>query len=128
MINANTWGVNATWGIFLDRYISGNTFAGATKFEYAMIGGLSISQALLVAPVCGLIQRRMGTRLTILLGAALEFAGIFASSAAAQTWHLFLSFALCFGWGMGLIYIPVRSASPQPKNPLALVPCFVQCH
>ncbi|KAJ4294906.1 hypothetical protein N0V88_005145 [Collariella sp. IMI 366227] len=51
IINANTWGVNSSWGIFLDRYMTRESFRGATKFEYAMIGGLSISQALLISPL-----------------------------------------------------------------------------
>jgi hypothetical protein len=111
MIEANTWGVNSCWGIFLDRYMTWDTFREATGFEYAMIGGLSISQALLVSPLTAALQKRIGTRLTMLLGAALVFAGVFSASAATQIWHLFLSFAFCFGWGMGLIYIPV-STSP----------------
>ncbi|KAL2135718.1 hypothetical protein VTI74DRAFT_7235 [Chaetomium olivicolor] len=112
MINANTWGVNSSWGIFLDRYMTRDSFRDATKFEYAMIGGLSISQALLISPVAQMLQRRIGTRFTMLLGTAVVFAGLFASSAADRIWHLFLSFAFCFGWGMGLIYIPAMSLLP----------------
>lgn len=111
MIEANTWGVNSCWGIFLDRYMTWDTFREATSFEYAMIGGLSISQALLVSPLTAALQKRIGTRLTMLLGAALVFAGVFSASAATQIWHLFMSFAFCFGWGMGLVYIPVRNSA-----------------
>lgn len=112
MINFCTWGVNSSWGIFLDRYIVMNTFTEATTFEYAMIGGLSISQALLISPVSGACQKRIGTRFTMLLGSALVFTGLFAASAATQIWHLFLSFGFCFGWGMGMVYIPVNSTPP----------------
>jgi MFS family permease len=115
MINANTWGVNSSWGIFLDRYMTWDTFRDATKFEYAMIGGLSISQALLISPLTAVLQKRIGTRLTMLLGTAVVFAGLFSASAASRIWHLFLSFAFCFGWGMGLIYIPV--SIPDPNTP-----------
>ncbi|KAK3688054.1 major facilitator superfamily domain-containing protein [Podospora appendiculata] len=109
LVNANTWGVNASWGIFLDRYLARDTFPGATRFEYAMIGGLSISQALLISPVVAASQRRVGTRYTMLLGSLVIFAGLFSASAASQIWQLFMSVALCFGWGMGLVYIPAMA-------------------
>ncbi|KAK4125874.1 MFS general substrate transporter [Parathielavia appendiculata] len=109
MINANTWGVNSAYGVFLDRYMTWESFRDATKFEYAMIGGLSISQALLISPLTALLQKRIGTRLTMLLGAVVVFAGLFSASVASRIWHLFLSFAFCFGWGMGLIYIPAMN-------------------
>ena len=47
LMNANTWGVNAAWGIFLDYYLSDSIFPGATQLQYALVGGLSISQALM---------------------------------------------------------------------------------
>ncbi|KAK0701731.1 major facilitator superfamily domain-containing protein [Lasiosphaeria miniovina] len=112
MINANTWGVNTSWGIFLDRYLTLDTFPNATKFEYAMIGGLSISQALLSSPAVAASQKRFGTRLTMLLGAVLVFAGLFSASAATEVWQLFLSFGLCCGTGIGLMYIPAMALLP----------------
>ena len=120
LINANTWGVNSSWGIFLDRYVEWNTFPGATKLQYSMIGGLSIASALFIAPVTAASQKYLGTRPTMLLGALITFAGLFSVSAATQIWHVFMSFAFCFGWGMGLIYIPVSTYysahSPLPTT------------
>ncbi|KAK3307446.1 major facilitator superfamily domain-containing protein [Chaetomium strumarium] len=112
MINANTWGVNSSYGVFLDRYVTRDIFRDATKFEYAMIGGLSISQALMISPLIATLQKRIGARFTMLLGAAIVFAGLFSASASTKIWHLFLSFSFCFGWGMGLIYIPAMSLLP----------------
>jgi hypothetical protein len=107
MINANTWGVNACWAIFLDRYLTFDSYPGATKLQYAMIGGLSISQALLISPLVTVFQKWIGTRYTMLLGAVIIWTALFSASAATQIWQLFMSMAFCFGWGMGLIYIPV---------------------
>jgi MFS family permease len=109
LINANTWGVNSSYGVFLDRYVTRDIFRDATKFEYAMIGGLSISQALMISPLVATLQKRIGARFTMLLGAAIVFAGLFSASASTKIWHLFPSFSFCFGWGMGLIYIPAMS-------------------
>ncbi|KAL2261281.1 hypothetical protein VTK26DRAFT_4485 [Humicola hyalothermophila] len=112
VMNVCTWGVNSSWGVFLDRYVVMNTFPEATKFEYAIIGGLSISQALIISPVSAACQKRIGTRFTMLLGSALVFASIFAASSATRIWHLFLSFGFCFGWGMGMVYIPSMALLP----------------
>ncbi|KAK3390287.1 major facilitator superfamily domain-containing protein [Podospora didyma] len=106
LINANTWGVNAAWGIFLDRYLTWDSYPGATKLEYAMIGGLSISQAFFISPIIAAIQKRIGTRYTTMLGTVLIFVGLFAASATTQVWQLLLSIGFCSGWGMGLLYIP----------------------
>ncbi|KAK3934256.1 major facilitator superfamily domain-containing protein [Diplogelasinospora grovesii] len=112
MINANTWGVNACWAIFLDRYLTFGIYPGATKLQYAMIGGLSISQALLISPLVTVFQKWIGTRYTMLLGAAIIWTALFSASAATQIWQLFMSMAFCFGWGMGLIYIPAMALLP----------------
>ncbi|KAK4196293.1 major facilitator superfamily domain-containing protein [Triangularia verruculosa] len=106
MIHANTWGIGAPWGIFLDRYVAQGTFAQVGKFEYAIVGGLAIALALMVAPLANCCKRVLGTRWTILLGSVITSAGIFASSAASQVWHLVLSYGLCYGLGMGILYIP----------------------
>ena len=50
LANAHTWGINSSWGVLLEHFLNNNTFPGATKFEYAVVGGLSISQALIIAP------------------------------------------------------------------------------
>jgi hypothetical protein len=47
LMNANTWGVNAAWAIFLAHYLAHDTFEGGSPFAYGLIGGLSISQALM---------------------------------------------------------------------------------
>jgi hypothetical protein len=47
LMNANTWGVNAAWAIFLAHYLAHDSFEGGSQLAYALIGGLSISQALM---------------------------------------------------------------------------------
>ena len=116
IINACTCGVNSAWGVFLDWYTVYNTFSHATEFEYAMIGGLAVSQALLISPICVALQDKVGSRVTMLLGAAIQFAGLTASSNATTIWHLFVSYSLCFGWGQGLLYIPVCSLKIFPPG------------
>ncbi|KAJ9141810.1 Major facilitator superfamily domain, general substrate transporter [Pleurostoma richardsiae] len=112
IINANTWGVNSSWAVILAYYLSHKTYQRATHLEYALIGGLSISQALLISPVVTMAQRYFGLRSTLLLGTVLVFAALFTSSYTTQLWQLFLSQGVCFGWGMGFLYNPASSALP----------------
>jgi MFS family permease len=113
LINANTWGVNSAWAIFLARYLSDSTFPGATQLEYALIGGLSISQSLVAAPLVALSTRTLGTRPCLFIGAILVACAWLGASFATQIWHLFLSVGVCFGFGMGFLYIPATAVLPQ---------------
>ncbi|EOA82085.1 uncharacterized protein SETTUDRAFT_156946 [Exserohilum turcica Et28A] len=104
-INGHTWGLNSAYGVFLAYYLSNNAFAGATPLQYAFIGGLSISQALIVSPIATLTTRCFGTRTTLFIGIALETISFVGASFASQIWHLFLSQGICFGWGMGFLFV-----------------------
>ncbi|KAK4623806.1 putative transporter MCH2 [Fulvia fulva] len=113
LINAHTWGVNSAWGVFLAYYLSNDTFKGATHLQYALIGGLSISQSLLVPPLVSLCNEKLGTRVSLLIGTLLVSTSMLSSSYATQVWHLFLSQGACFGYGMGFLYITGSAVLPQ---------------
>lgn len=104
-INAHTWGLNSSYAVFLAYYLANNVFPGATPLHYAFIGGLSISQALVVSPIATLTTRVFGTRTTLLIGVVLETTSFIGASFANQIWHLFLTQGLCFGWGMGFLFV-----------------------
>ncbi|KAF7193318.1 putative transporter MCH2 [Pseudocercospora fuligena] len=113
LINAHTWGVNSAWGVFLAHYLSNSTFAGATHLEYALIGGLSISQSLMISPLVAICNEKLGTRITLLIGTFLVAASMLTSSFATSVWQLFLSQGACFGYGMGFLYITASAIVPQ---------------
>ncbi|OAP59401.1 hypothetical protein AYL99_06699 [Fonsecaea erecta] len=113
LINAHTWGLNSAWGIFLAHYLSDPAFQHASHLEYALIGGLSISQSLLSAPVVNISVRHLGMRATLLVGTVLVFAALFGASYATEIWHLFMTQGVCFGWAMGFLYIPATAVLPQ---------------
>lgn len=123
LINANTWGVNSAWGIFLAHFLSHSTYPDATQLEYALVGGLSISMALFASPAIGFSNEKFGTRPTLLIGTALVSLALFTSSFATQVWQLFLSQGACFGFGLGFTYItatPVLSQWFLRKRSLAV--------
>lgn len=85
---------------------------GVTHLEYTLVGGLSISQALVISPLAHHLSQRIGLRSTMLLGTMMIFLALFTASFASEIWHLFLSQGICFGWGMGLVYMPGSAALP----------------
>lgn len=105
LINAHTWGLNSSYGVFLAYYLSTETYPGATYLQYAFVGGLSISCAMLASPLATLSTRHFGTHLTLALGTALEVAGLIGASFASRIWHLFLSQGVAFGVGMGFLFV-----------------------
>ena len=113
IINAHTWGINSSYGVFLAYYLANNYYPGAAALEFAFIGGLSISQALLISPLSTYITRVYGTRTTLLLGVALETLALISASFTYKTWQLFLSQGVCFGFGMGFLFVGSVSIIPQ---------------
>ena len=90
-MSSHTWGLNSAYAVFLAYYLANNIFPGASHLSYAFIGGLSISQALMVSPIATATTRNFGTRTTLLIGVVLETISFIGASFATQIWHLFLS-------------------------------------
>jgi hypothetical protein len=103
-INAHTWGLNSAYGVFLAHYIADQTFPGASRLDYAFVGGLSISQAMLLSPLATACIRLYGTRNTLFIGVFFETLSFIGASFATSFWQILLSQGICFGWGMGFLF------------------------
>lgn len=79
LITAHTWGINGVgigrlhdlklrantsqaFGVYLSHCLANNVFAGTSEISYSFIGGLSISQITLIAPVVTRCSSCLGTR------------------------------------------------------------------
>ncbi|KAG6009147.1 hypothetical protein E4U21_003216 [Claviceps maximensis] len=113
LVNAHTWGLNSSYGVFLAHYLAHQTFPGATALDYAFVGSLSISCALLVSPIATVCAREFGTKPTMFAGVVMESASLLCASFAHKIWHLFLTQGLLFGLGMGFLFTPSVSIVPQ---------------
>lgn len=76
-----------------------------TPLEYAFVGGLSIACAMVISPVVTFLSLRYSIRLVLNIGTILETLSLITTSFATQSWHLFLSQGVCFGIGMGFLFI-----------------------
>ncbi|KAI0534033.1 MFS transporter, MCP family, solute carrier family 16, member 6 [Xylaria digitata] len=113
LINGFTWGVAASYSVYLAYYLSHKIFPEARPIDYAFIGGFNFAFALLVAPLATLLMRFHGVKTPMFFGVVAVSAGFVSASFATKIWHLYLSQGLCVGIGIGLIYIPATSVIPQ---------------
>jgi MFS family permease len=113
LINGHTWGLNSSYGVFLAHYLANNTYPGATPLEYAFIGGLSNSMCQFASPAATIVTRKFGTRACLLCGVFLETAALLGASFSTEIWQLFLSQGICFGWGMGFLFVGSVGLVPQ---------------
>lgn len=105
MVVAHTWGINSSYGVFLQYYLSYNAFPNTSPLVYAFIGGLSISQAMLVAPLATHVIHLYGTKVCLHIGVFLQTLSLIGASFATQQYQLILSQGFCFGWGMGFLFV-----------------------
>jgi MFS family permease len=105
VINAHTWGLNSSYGVFLAHYLATDTFTGATYLEYAFVGSLSIGCAFLISPLATWTAGNLGTKPALSIGVVLEAASMIGASFAQNIWQLFLSQGICFGFGMGFLFV-----------------------
>ncbi|KAL2049725.1 hypothetical protein ABVK25_010066 [Lepraria finkii] len=112
-VNAFTWGVVASYGVYLAYYLANNVYSGASDIDFAFIGGLNFSSAMLVAPVVTIFARRCGTQIPMITGAILISAGFISASFAHEIWQLFLTQGVLVGFGVGFVAIPSIATVPQ---------------
>ncbi|KAI0450505.1 MFS transporter, MCP family, solute carrier family 16, member 6 [Xylaria acuta] len=113
LINGFTWGVAASYSVYLAYYLSNDLFTEGKAIDYAFIGGFNFAFALLVAPLATLLMRLHGVKTPMFLGLILLPTGFVSASFATRVWHLYLSQGMCVGSGIGLIYIPATTVVPQ---------------
>jgi len=114
LLNAFTWGVAASYGVYLSHYLSSSTFPSARPLDYALIGGLEFAIAMLIAPIVTTTTRRLGLRKTMSIGVLAQSLGfIFASFAGHRIWILYLTQGVLVGVGLGFLFIPSVAVLPQ---------------
>lgn len=111
-INAFTWGVIAvgisldfryvfvtvtdksytkSYGVYLAYYLANKIYPSASSIDFAIIGGLNFSMAMIVAPFVTIFARKSGTQIPMVTGATILAAGFVSASFAHEVWQLYLS-------------------------------------
>ncbi|PMD33577.1 MFS general substrate transporter [Hyaloscypha variabilis F] len=90
-INCFTWGIVASYEVFLGYYLENGIYPAATPTDFAFIGGLNFSVAMLASS-----RDSPG----------LQTDGFITASFATCIWHLYLAQGVLVGLGVGFTYIP----------------------
>lgn len=112
-INACTWGINSTYAVFLAYYLSHDYFPNTSALAFAFIGGLSISMAMLVAPLATKCISKFGTKITLHIGIFFETLSLIGASFAHVKYQIVLAQGICFGIGMGFLFVGSVGIIPQ---------------
>lgn len=112
LINAFSWGASGSFGVFLATFLDTNKYPGATRINFAFVGGLQFGVGLMVSPLVIQVIQKAPYRLVIILGAFVQAGAYIAASFATQIWHLYLSQGLLNGIGIGMVFVPANATLP----------------
>lgn len=101
-----TWGTNAAFGIFLNYYLSTDIFPGASKYDFALMGGMVVFLAQFLAPFITLTVRIVGQTPVHLVGICLQTLGYLLAAECTQLWEIFMCQGVMIGISFSLIFIP----------------------
>ncbi|QBM90591.1 Nitrate/nitrite transporter NarK [Metschnikowia aff. pulcherrima] len=101
-----TWGTNAAFGIFLNYYLTSNSFPGASKYDFALMGGMVVFLAQFLAPFSTLSVRVFGQTPVHLVGICIQTLGYMLAAECTQLWQIFICQGVLVGISFSLIFIP----------------------
>lgn len=109
----STWGANAGYGVFLNYYLSSDTFPGGGAYDYALIGGIVVFLAQVLAPFSALAYKILGFYTLCFIGIFLQTCGYILASFATKLWQIYLTQGVLVGVSFLLIFIPPTLILPQ---------------
>lgn len=109
----STWGINSAFGIYFSEYLKNDTFPGASRIDYAFIGGLSFGVGLSSGPLVNYVHGILGTHLTILLGNCFQFTSIMLASWSVHLWQLYCTQGVMQSFGLAFISLPALTLLTQ---------------
>lgn len=112
LIMFSTWGCNSGFGVFLAFYLNADFFPGATKYDYALIAGLTVAIGQGLSPFVMSAMRVIGFKTTMLFGSAILLAGFLLASFSTKLWHLYLTQGFLYGIGISFIFVPATTVLP----------------
>lgn len=102
----STWGVNSAFGVFLNYYLDSNSFAGATMYDFALLGGMLVCLAQSPAPLGVFLVEMFGQKKVQMVSVVVQTLGYFLASVSKEFWQLFICQGLMVGMCATMISIP----------------------
>ncbi|AJT22195.1 Esbp6p [Saccharomyces cerevisiae YJM1355] len=108
----STWGCNASFGVDLAYYLNHDTYPGASKYDYALIAGLTVFLGQLLSPLVMALMRIIGLRTTMLFGDVVMLAAYLLASFTTKLWQLYVTQGFMVGCSISLIFVPATTVLP----------------
>ncbi|KAI8145277.1 major facilitator superfamily domain-containing protein [Fennellomyces sp. T-0311] len=105
------FGYNYSWGVFL-RYYNESVYVGEMS-KLSWIGSICVALFFILGPINQIVIRAMGYKYMLATGTVLCTAALICASFAYETWHLFLSQGVLFGFGASFVWFPCIGAPQQ---------------
>lgn len=102
----SSWGPNAAFGVFLNYYLAVDAFPGATKYEFALMGGFVVFLAQVTAPIVALGVRVLGQTPVHMVGIVGQTVAYFLAAQCTHFWQLFLCQGVLPGFFFSFVFIP----------------------
>ncbi|KAL8838822.1 MAG: hypothetical protein Q9170_001977 [Blastenia crenularia] len=102
-----------SYGVYLSYYLSHSLYPSSSPIDYAIVGGLNFSIAMLIAPIVTIIARVYGPHIPMLMGVVFQAGGFICASFAYRIWHVYLCQGALVGLGVGFTYIPSTAILSQ---------------
>ena len=112
LIMFNTWGCNSAFGVFLSFFLSHNRFPSASKYDYALIAGLTVFLGQGLCPFVIIVMRVIGLKQTMFLGTCIMAAAFVLASYATKLWHLYVTQGFMIGCSISIIFAPATTLLP----------------
>lgn len=112
LVMFSSWGCNSGFGVFLAFYLKSGTFAGANKYDYATIAGLTVGLGQGFAPLVVVCYKVIGMKPTMLFGTALMFAGFLLASFSTKLWQLYMTQGVMVGISIAFTFVPATVVLP----------------
>ncbi|XP_071479791.1 monocarboxylate transporter 14-like [Diadema antillarum] len=76
----------------------------SSAIETGWVGSVTIGVNSLASPLAAFLERKVGFRMTVILGILLSSVGVFVSSFAPQLFYLYFTYGVMYGLGINLTY------------------------
>lgn len=108
--NAVGFGILYSFTIFFNPILEE---FGVGRGGVSVVPSVAASLMLASGALVGRLSDRVGPRKVIAVGSLLMFGGLFLAAASPSIWHVYLSYGLLLGLGVGCCFLPSNAAVGQ---------------
>lgn len=113
LINCCSWGLNASFSVFLNYYLTHNSFKHASALDYNFICGIAYGLGQAASPLAIYICEWIPHRIVILIGSTCLAASYIGGSYTTSITGMYLTLGFLQGIGICLVYIPSNALVPM---------------